>query len=198
MTYQILYVKLTAGLLKALCILVMMVTLEAHSFRRMKSPRGCRVKELTTLTKTLINDSLTSYMAANGQNQPFALGFPDLDLNSTSPSPLERAQCGLHFIGKTLEKVLKDQESDLNPDHISMHNNLNDSVTMVWRLSACLKITIGGDCTQKPAHPEMPKPPFQRKRWSITLLEESRDFLVWVESVDYRIVNSGVVDSRIP
>lgn len=129
-----------------------------------------------------ISDALTSFDDANGNDLPaWPPGFPVLSppLNSTSPE--DRVQCGLLFMAKALEDLLKDQQDELNPLNTHLHKVLHQCIIRVTRLRPCVVTVLGGQCSPEPTPPKMPTCTFQRKEWGHTLLGASRDFLSWLE-----------------
>lgn len=80
-----------------------------------------------------------------------------------------------------LEKVLEDQRSNLNPEDVSLHKKLADTISRVNMLRACVKEVLGGECSPKPPPPKLPTHTFERKQWSHTLLKTAKNYLDWME-----------------
>lgn len=80
-----------------------------------------------------------------------------------------------------LEKVLEDQSRNLNPQDVSLHKKLRETISSVDMLAACLKEILGGECSPKPSPPTMPTHTFERKQWSHTLLKTATNYLNWLK-----------------
>lgn len=119
---------------------------------------------------------------ANGNHLgTWSPGFPELQVQENSPLHGSKCQCSLLFMAQGLEKVLEDQKSNLNPGDVSLHKKLRDTISRVNMLAACVKQVLGGECSQKPSPPKMPKHAFDRKQWSHTLLKTAKNYLAWME-----------------
>ncbi|KAM8759857.1 uncharacterized protein AB9X84_008126 [Acanthopagrus schlegelii] len=178
--------KHRAGFLKVLCacMMVLIQSLDARHVPK-KYPAGvsCRVRKLTALTESLVIGSLTSFDEANGKNLgTWPPGFPELEVNQNSSLDGSKVQCSFLFMVQGLEKVLEDQKNNLNPLDVSLHAKLRETISRVKMLAVCLKEILGGECSPTPPPPKMPKPAFDRKQWSHTLLKMARDYLHWLES----------------
>lgn len=79
-----------------------------------------------------------------------------------------------------LHSILEDQRTDLNPEDVSLLQQLKDTGHMVRVLVACAKATLRGDCSPK-TPPEIPGPAFERKQWGHTLLRAATDYLAYLE-----------------
>ncbi|XP_041792330.1 uncharacterized protein LOC121606202 [Chelmon rostratus] len=177
--------KYRAGFLKVACawMLILMQSLDAgHAPRKHAAAVPCRPKELTALTKSLAEASLTGFDEANGKHLgTWSPGFPELQVRQNSSFNASKVQCSLLFMAQGLEKILVDQVRNLNPDDVSLHKNLRETISRVNMLAACVREIHGGECSPKPSPPTMPKHVFERKQWSHTLLKTSRDYLGWLE-----------------
>ncbi|KAM9744484.1 uncharacterized protein ACNS7B_011652 isoform 2-T2 [Menidia menidia] len=142
----------------------------------------CRPKELTALTKSLVEASLTSFDEANGKHLgTWSPGFPELEVHPESPPTGPQVQCSLHFLAQGLLKVLHDQRTSIFPRDAPLLQTLRDAVSRVQQLEACVKSYFGGECAPKPPPPKMPKYVFERKQWSHTLIKSARDYLNWLQ-----------------
>ncbi|XP_018516470.1 uncharacterized protein LOC108872961 [Lates calcarifer] len=177
--------KYRAGSLKVLCawMMILLPSLDAaHVPKKPAAVVSCRLKELTTLTKSLIEASLTSFDKANGENLGnWSGGFPELHVQKNTSLIPSKVQCCLHFVAQGLGKVLEDQRSNLNPTDYSLHEKLGDAISHINMLAKCAKHILGGECSHRPPTPEMPEYAFQRKQWSHTLLKAAGDYLNWLE-----------------
>nr|XP_046241478.1 uncharacterized protein LOC124057374 [Scatophagus argus] len=177
--------KYRAGFLKAVgaCMLILMQSLGARPApKKHAAIVPCRLKELTNLTRSLVEASLTSFDEANGKHLgTWFPGFPELQVHQNSALIGSKVQCSLLFMTKGLDKVLEDQEKNLNPQDVSLHQKLRDTIFRVNMLTECVKQILGGECLPKPSPPEMPKHAFNRKQWSHTLLKTAKDYLGWLE-----------------
>lgn len=108
-------------------------------------------------------------------------GFPELQAHQNSPVLGSKVQCSLIFMAQGLQEVLEDQRSNLNPEAVLLHQQLQVSIARVDLLAKCLKVTLGGDCSTKPPPPRMPSHTFERKQWSHTLLKTARGYLSWLQ-----------------
>ncbi|XP_067426409.1 uncharacterized protein [Thunnus thynnus] len=178
--------KHRAGFLKLGCAWMMILLQSSNAVHAPKKQAvthsSCRLKELTALTKKEVEDSLTSFDQANGKHLgTWSSGFPELQVHHNSPAHWAKVQCSLLFMAQALEKLLEDQRDNLNPNDLSLHKKLKDTISRVNMLTACVKEFHGGECSQKPSPPELPEHAFKRKQWGHTLLVASRDYLKWLE-----------------
>ncbi|KAE8292012.1 hypothetical protein D5F01_LYC09375 [Larimichthys crocea] len=177
--------KYSAGFLKVVCtwIVILMQSSDAGPVpKKHVDAVSCRLRELTVLTKNLIEASLTSFDAANGNDLGnWSSGFPELQVQQNSSVDGSKVQCSLHFVAEGLEKILEDQKNHLNTEDISLHEKLKNSIARVKMLAACMKESRGGECSPEPSPPIMPKHAFDRKQWSHTLLQAARDYLGWLK-----------------
>lgn len=119
---------------------------------------------------------------ANGKHLgTWSPGFPELQVQQSSPLQGSKVQCCLLFMAQGLEIVLEDQKTNLNPEDASLHGKLRDAICTVKMLAVCVREILRGECLQKPSPPKMPKHVFERKQWSHTLLKTARDYLGWLE-----------------
>ncbi|XP_029999917.1 uncharacterized protein LOC115426100 isoform X2 [Sphaeramia orbicularis] len=143
---------------------------------------SCKPKQMTALTRSQVEASLTSFDAANGKHLgTWSPGFPLLHLDQNTPLVGADVQCSLLFMSQGVEAILVDQRDNLNPDDVSLHKTLSHTVSRIGLLEACVKSILGGTCAAPPPPPHMPKPVFERKQWSHTLLKEAREYLVRLE-----------------
>uniref|UniRef100_UPI0037E6FB9F uncharacterized protein n=1 Tax=Semicossyphus pulcher TaxID=241346 RepID=UPI0037E6FB9F len=169
-----------AGFLKVVC--VWMMILMQSSAKKQAAGASCNLKELTTLTKSLVEASQIRFDKANGKHiGTWSPGFPELQVHKNSSLNASEVQCSLLFMAAGLEKVLLDQKSNLNPVDISLHEKLNETISRVNMLAACVKGILGGECSPEPSPPTMPKYGFERKQWSHTLLVTAKHYLDWLE-----------------
>ncbi|XP_029365804.1 uncharacterized protein LOC115048479 [Echeneis naucrates] len=155
-----------------------------HSLDTKKQGAGalCRPKELTALTKRLVENCLTSFDKANGKHLgTWSPGFPEIQVQQNTPLVPSRVQCSLLFMAQGLQEVLVDQRTNLNPNDFSLHKDLENTITQINMLSECLRHILGGKCSSNPPPPEMPTLLFERKQWSHTLLQKSREYLKWLQ-----------------
>ncbi|TDH13076.1 hypothetical protein EPR50_G00054130 [Perca flavescens] len=176
--------KYTAGSVTVLCawMVIKMQSLDArHTAKKHAAAAvSCRPKELTALTKSLVEESLTGFEKANGGHLgTWPPGFPELQDHHIQGS---KVQCSLLFMSQGLKEVLKDQKNNLNPKDVSLHEKLNYTISSVDMLAACANDILGEECSPKPPPPNMPNHAFGRKQWSHTLLKTARDYLNWLES----------------
>ncbi|KAF1389518.1 hypothetical protein PFLUV_G00074240 [Perca fluviatilis] len=175
--------KYRAGSVTVLCawMVITMQSLDAgHAAKKHAAAVSCRPKELTALTKSVVQESLTGFEKANGGHLgTWPPGFPELREHHVQGS---KVQCSLLFMSQGLEKVLNDQRNNLNPKDVSLHEKLKEAISSVHRLAECAKNILIGECSPKPPPPNMPRHAFERKQWSHTLLKTARDYLNWLES----------------
>ncbi|KAM9359890.1 uncharacterized protein ABDE67_000545 [Symphorus nematophorus] len=125
---------------------------------------------------------MTSFDEANGKHLgTWSPGFPELQVDQNSPLLGSKVQCSLLFMAQGLRKVLEDQRRNLNPEDVSLHKKLENTISTVNLLATCLKGILGGECSSNPPPPKMPKHAFERKQWSHTLLKKAMDYLDWLE-----------------
>ncbi|XP_071339793.1 uncharacterized protein [Trachinotus anak] len=176
--------KKTTGFLKALCAWMVILSpgLDAgHAPKKHAAGASCRPKELTALTKSLVEKSLASFEKANGKDLgTWSPGFPELQVHQNSPLVPSKVQCSFLFMVQGLGKVLKDQSSNLNPKDVSLHQVLKDTISHIKMLQMCVKHILGGECPSEPTPPKMPIDVFEKKQWSDTLLKAARDYLNWL------------------
>ncbi|KAL7391750.1 hypothetical protein ABVT39_014065 [Epinephelus coioides] len=179
--------KYRAGFLTALCtwmvILLQSSDSAGHALKKHAAGDSCKPKELTALTKSLVEESLKDFDKANGEHLgTWSPGFPQLKVHQNSSADGSKVQCSLLFMAQGLGKVLDDQKNNLNPTDVSLHEKLKNAISTVNMLTVCVKDVLGGACSEKPAPPTMPRHTFDRKQWSHTLLKTARDYLAWLES----------------
>uniref|UniRef100_UPI003AAD972A uncharacterized protein n=1 Tax=Centroberyx gerrardi TaxID=166262 RepID=UPI003AAD972A len=180
--------KYQAGFLKVMCAWMVFLLQSWDAAHVPKKPfeavtgARCRPKQMTALTKARVNECLTSFDEANGEDLPlWSPGFPELHTPQDSPPLGGKVQCSLLFMAQGLEEVLEDQKNNLNTEDVSLHEKLKDTVSMVNMLAVCVKDVLGGECSPEPPRPKMPKHAFERKKWGHTLLEAARLYLAWLE-----------------
>lgn len=118
---------------------------------------------------------------ANGKHLgTWSPGFPEL--NQNSPISGSKVQCSLISMAQGLGEILEDQSSNLNPQDVSLHKKLKDTILKIKMLALCLGSILGGKCSSQPSPPTMPVYVFERKQWSHTLLKTARDYLDWLEN----------------
>nr|XP_054586234.1 uncharacterized protein LOC129152387 [Nothobranchius furzeri] len=173
-----------AGFLGAACTWILILTqdLAAGSvFTKHADGASCSLKELTALTENDVEDSLELFDEANGRTLgTWFPGFPELQVHQNAPLSGSKIQCDLHFMAQGLQKVLEDQEHNLNPADVSLHKRLRHTISRVSMLAACVTKTLGGKCSHYPTPPRMPRHAFERKQWSHTLLKSAKGFLAWM------------------
>ncbi|XP_055080233.1 uncharacterized protein LOC129456531 [Periophthalmus magnuspinnatus] len=163
-----------AGFLKILWMMIMLHFVEANL--------SCKPRQLASLTKHEMEICLTKFDEANGK--PFGTwvpGFPELTVEHNSSVVGAKVQCSLLFLAQSLERILDDQKNDLNPEDVSLHKVLRESISRVGLLGACLQGVLGGKCSSPPSPPEMPTKTFERKQWSHTLLTAGAHYLHWLQ-----------------
>ncbi|CAJ1069496.1 uncharacterized protein LOC121606202 [Xyrichtys novacula] len=175
-----------AGFLKVehICMLALILVQSLDAGPVLQHPAGvsCRPRELTVLSKGLVEESIIRFEKANGKHLgTWSPGFPELEVHKNSSLNGPEAQCSLLFMVKGLEKVLQDQKTNLNPEDLPLHQKLKEAISRVNMLAGCVKEILGGECSPKPSPPTMPKHVFERKQWSHTLLKSARDYLNWME-----------------
>ncbi|XP_040011736.1 uncharacterized protein LOC120805511 [Xiphias gladius] len=174
-----------AGFLTVVCawMAILLPSLGAgHASRRHAAGVSCRPKELTALTRSLVEESLATFNKANGEHLgTWSPGFPELQVHQNAPLIPSKVHCGLLFVSQGLEKVLEDQRSNLNPTDLSLHKAIGDTIAHVDMLAKCVKHVLRGECSSKPSAPEMPVHVFERKQWSHSLMSTARDYLKWLE-----------------
>ncbi|XP_031161911.1 uncharacterized protein LOC116054480 [Sander lucioperca] len=174
--------KYRAGSLMVLCawMVITMQSLHAgHAAKKHAASVSCSPKELTALTKRVVEASLTGFEKANGEHLgTWPPGFPELQIHHVQGS---KVQCSLLFMSQGLKEVLEDQRNNLNPKDVSLHETLRNAISRVDLLAECAKYILGGECSPNPPPPNMPKHAFERKQWSHTLLKTARDYLNWLE-----------------
>ncbi|XP_023272891.1 uncharacterized protein LOC111663070 [Seriola lalandi dorsalis] len=177
--------KYTTGFLKVVCawLVMLLPSLDArHAPKKHTAAALCRPKELTALTKSLVEISLTSFDEANGKHLgTWSPGFPELHVHQNSPLISSKVQCSLLFMAQGLGEVLQDQRGNLNPKDVPLHKELEATISQIYMLAKCVKNILGGECPSKPIPPKMPISVFERKQWSHTLLKTARDYLNWLE-----------------
>ncbi|XP_051806853.1 uncharacterized protein LOC110964398 [Acanthochromis polyacanthus] len=150
--------------------------------QRHAAAASCRPKELTALTRRLVDESLTGFDEANGKHLgSWSPGFPELQVHQNAPVVGSKVQCSLFFLAGALKEVLDDQKNNLNPKDLSLHETLRDTISRVNLLEACLKTVLGGECSPKPSLPTMPEQAFERKQFGHTLLKRARHYLDWLQ-----------------
>lgn len=156
----------------------------------LRDPADTEYKRLAYLWYSEVTDLINYKFAvgllfqdeANGRHLgTWSPGFPELQVHQNSPLNGSKVQCSLLFMAQGLEKVLEDQRSNLNPQDVSLHKKLRDTISTVNMLAVCVKEIHSGECSPKPPPPKMPKHAFERKQWSHTLLKTARDYLNWLE-----------------
>ncbi|XP_047448337.1 uncharacterized protein LOC125012426 [Mugil cephalus] len=174
--------KYTAGFLKVACALTLVLMRGADAAHAHKGS-SCSLKEIAALTKSQVAASLTDFDKANGKHLgTWSPGFPELRVHRNSTFSSSDVQCSLHFMAKGLEKILEDQENNLNPKDETLHQKLRDSIYRIVMLTACVRSVHGDKCSSEPPSPRMPERVFERKQWSHTLLKAARDYLNWLQS----------------
>ncbi|XP_040898719.1 uncharacterized protein LOC121184874 [Toxotes jaculatrix] len=177
--------KYRAGFVKVVCawMVILLPSLDScHALKKHATGGSCRPKELTALTKSLVEASLTSFDEANGKHLgTWSPGFPELQVQQNSPLLPSKVQCSLLFMAQGLKKILEDQVNNLNPKDVSLHKNLGATISQIDILAKCVKHILGGECSPKPPPPKMPTHVFDRKQWSHTLLKTARNYLNWLE-----------------
>ncbi len=119
---------------------------------------------------------------ANGRHLgTWSPGFPELQVHQNSSLNGSNVQCSLLFMAQGLQKVLEDQRRNLNPQDVSLHKKLWNTISSVKMLTVCLNEILGGECSSMPTSPKMPKHAFERKQWSHTLLKTASNYLNWLE-----------------
>ncbi|XP_029685778.1 uncharacterized protein [Takifugu rubripes] len=143
---------------------------------------SCKLKDLSTLTKSLLRLSLNSYDRANGESLgTWTPGFSELEVQTNSTVNGTNVQCSLLFVVQGLKEILKDQKEDLNPHNYILHKELKDSIFRTNLLKECAKQILRGDCSPAPPPPKIPITYFDRKQWSHTLLETAGIYISWLE-----------------
>ncbi|XP_008290583.1 uncharacterized protein LOC103365032 [Stegastes partitus] len=181
--------KHRAGLLTVACawMAILMQGLDARHAGPQKRAAAaaaspCRPKELAALARSLVEETLTSFDEANGKHLgAWSPGFPELQVHQNAPVVGSEVQCGLIFMAKGLEEVLKDQKDNLNPGDTALHKKLHDTISRVKLLATCLKNVLGGECPSKPSPPAMPEHAFERKQFGHTLLKTAKHYLDWLQ-----------------
>ncbi|XP_041856601.1 uncharacterized protein LOC121649666 [Melanotaenia boesemani] len=177
--------KYTAGLLRvanARLVILMLCLLTGPALKRSAAQALCQPKELIILTKSEVIKTLQSFDKANGDNLGiWHPGFPLLHVNQSSPLQGPNVQCSLHFMTQGLEKIKEDQKTDLNPKDVSLDKLFKETIFRVNMLAICVKSVLGGECSNEPFPPNMPKHTFEKKQWSHTLLKSARDYLAWMQ-----------------
>lgn len=82
-----------------------------------------------------------------------------------------------------LKDILEDQKNNLNPQNVSLHKKLEETIARIKMLANCINNIFKSTCPSKPSPPKMPKQVFERKQWSHTLLKAAGDYLVWLEKM---------------
>lgn len=119
---------------------------------------------------------------ANRENlEAWTPGFPELQVQTNTTLSSPKVQCCLLFTSQGLEEILKDQKGSLIPHDSTLHTVLQDSISRLNMLRACVKDILGGNCSAALPSPKAPINCFERKQWSHTLLETARDYLGWLE-----------------
>lgn len=176
--------KHSTGFLKVVFtwMVILMQSLDAgHPLKKHAMTFSCKPRELTNLTKRLVEASLASFDEANGRHLgTWSPGFPELQVNQNTSLNGSIVQCSLFFTTQGLEKILEDQRKNLNPQDVSLHKELRETISTVNSLRVCVKEIHGGECSPKPSPPKMPTHAFERKQWSHTLLKTARDYLSWL------------------
>ncbi|XP_037633963.1 uncharacterized protein LOC119493042 [Sebastes umbrosus] len=163
-------------------ILMMQSSDAGHIPKKRAAGVSCKPKELTALTKREVEESLKGFNKANGEHLgTWSPGFPELQVHDDSTLNGSKVQCSLLFMGKGLQKILEDQQNNLNPTDVSLHEKLRNAISSVNNLVVCAKHIQGGECSPEPSPPIMPTSAFEKKQWSHTLLKTARDYLDWLE-----------------
>ncbi|XP_074525772.1 uncharacterized protein LOC141790039 [Halichoeres trimaculatus] len=171
-----------AGVLRVACIWMLILMHGLHAPVN-AAKTSCRLREMTALTKSLVQESMIRFDKANGKHLgTWSPGFPILHVDKNASLIGPEAQCSLLFMAHGLNRVLQDQKTNLNPGDVPLHQKLKETINRVNMLVVCVKTTFGGECTSKPSPPEMPNHVFERKQWSHTLLKSAKDYLDWMES----------------
>ncbi|KAK9522206.1 hypothetical protein VZT92_018685 [Zoarces viviparus] len=177
--------KYRAGFLTVACawMVVVIQSLDAGPAPQ-KHAAGvlCNLKALTALTRYLVDESLKGFDNANGEHLgTWSPGFPELEVHQHSTLDGPKVQCSLLFMAQGLKKVLEDQRDNLNPNDVSLHEELKYAFSKVNMLAVCAKHILSGECSPKPPPPKMPKHVFGKKQWSHTLLKTAWVYLDWLE-----------------
>ncbi|KAM6943717.1 uncharacterized protein PEZ65_001680 [Lycodopsis pacificus] len=186
--------KYRAGFLTVACawMVIVIQSLDAGpAAQKHAAGVSCNLKELTALTRSLVDESLKSFDKANGEHLgTWSPGFPELEVHQNSPLDGPKVQCSLLFMAQGLKEVLEDQRDNLNPKDVSLHEDLKNTISKVNMLAVCAKHILSGECSPKPPPPKMPTHAFAKKQWSHTLLKTARVYLNWLE------LKSGVQTSK--
>ncbi|XP_005928930.1 uncharacterized protein LOC102298534 [Haplochromis burtoni] len=176
-----------AGFLKLACIwmAILMHGLDAQlAPKKHAAGASCSPKHLTALTESLVNESLRCFDEANGKHFGIWLpGFPELHVQKSFPPNWTKVHCSLRFMYEGLNDILEDQKNNLNPQNVSLHKKLEETIARIKMLANCINIIFKSTCPSKPSPPKMPKQVFERKQWSHTLLKAAGDYLVWLEQM---------------
>ncbi|XP_037535950.1 uncharacterized protein LOC119413011 [Nematolebias whitei] len=172
-----------AGFLGVACAWILMQGIAAGAaLKKPAAGASCGLKDLLVLTERRVEESLARFDEANGKHVgTWSLGFPELQVHRNSSPSGPKVQCSLHFMAQGMEKILKDQKNNLNPQDVSLHKKLRGTISRVRMLAVCVENHLGGKCSHEPPPPKMPKHVFERKQWSRTLLKLAGDYLDWLQ-----------------
>ncbi|XP_032435042.1 uncharacterized protein LOC116730131 [Xiphophorus hellerii] len=142
---------------------------------------SCKLREMVNLTRRQMRDSLSDFDKVNGEHLgTWSPGFPELEVHLNSTLDASKVLCSLTYMAEGLEKILEDQ-NDLNPTNILLHNMLRETITWVKMLKDCMKHSFQAKCPKKILPPKMPEYTFERKQWSHTLLMSAEKYLGWLQ-----------------